>query len=231
MAPSRCVTALIALVLPIGLAACGSADDATTQGTTATAQDTASPEPTKEESASPEPTTETPTSEEAAESALGDWCAALESVAGGIQAVIPDQGEWSTPRVAGSETPGPDDTFTERGTCGMGRGETFEGVAIGITESQYPDEASAAEWMAFVRDDSDPLFTSEEVDLGDEAIYGTYNGEMAMPPFISYSVTLREGDRVIRPSLRDYNVEAPADEATRRAQVLGLVELLQRAAP
>lgn len=236
MAASRIATALSALVLlPLGLAACGSDEDTpaspTVASSTAASPTAASPTagtsvPT--ESPSEESTAEAPTTAPAAEAGLGDWCAALGTVAGGVQAVIPDQGEWTTPEELGSQSPGPDDTFTERVSCAMRLGETFEGLSLGITETQYPDEAAASEWIAALRDDTDPMASNEEVDLGDEALYTTYNAEMGMPPFISYSVTLREGDRVIRPSLRDYNVEAPADEATRRAQVLALVELLQR---
>lgn len=228
MAASRIATALSALVLlPLGLAACGS--DEVTPGSPTVASPTAeTSEPT--ESPSGESTSEAPTTAPAAEAALGDWCAALDTVAAGVQAVIPDQGAWTAPQDLEVQPPGPDDTFTDRVACGMRLGETFEGLSIGITESKYPDEAAASELVAALREDTDPMASTEEVDLGDEAIYTTYNGEMGMPPFISYSVTLREGDRVIRTSLRDHNVDAPSDEATRRAQILSLVELLQRSA-
>lgn len=230
MAASRIATALSALVLlPLGLAACGSEED--TPGSPTVASSTAqTSEETSEPTGSPseESTSEAPTTEPAAEAALGDWCAALDTVAGGVQAVFPDQGEWTDPEDLGPATPGENDTFTDRVTCAMRLGEPFKGLALGITESQYADEAAASETVAALRDDTDPMASSEDVDFGDEAIYTTYDGAQGMPPFISYSVTLREGDRVIRTSLRDHNVDAPADEATRRAQVLSLVELLQR---
>jgi len=226
VAASRIATALSALVLlPVGLTACGS-EEGTPDSPTAASSTAQASEPTGSPSAPS--TSEEPTAEPAAEAALGDWCAALDTVAGGVQAVIPDQGEWSDPEDLGPVTPGANDTFTDRVTCAMHLGETFEGLSLGITESQYPDEAAASELVAALRDDTDPMASSEDVDLGDEGIYTTYNGEMAMPAFISYSVTLREGDRVIRTSLRDHNVDAPADEATRRAQLLSVVELLQQ---
>lgn len=229
MTASRMATALSALVLlPLGLAACGS-DEGTPESPTAASPTTQTLEPTESPSgeSTSESTSASPTTGPEAEAAIGDWCAALDRVAAGVQAVIPDQGEWTTPEELGPQPPGPDDTFTDRVSCGMRLGETFEGLSLGITETQYPDEAAASEWMGALRDETDPMASNEEVDLGDEAIYTTYDATQSMPPFISYSATLREGDRVIRTSLRDHNVDSPADEATRRAQILGLVELLQ----
>lgn len=68
---------------------------------------------------------------------------------------------------------------------------------------------------------------TEDVDFGDEAIYTTYDGQMAAPPFASFSVVVREGDRLARVSTRDYTAELPADEQARRDQVIKVVEFLQ----
>ena len=221
---SRSVTALAAaLVLPLGLAACGS-DEETPAASTATTSAAETSTPTEEPT--DEATTTTPTDTPDAEPGLGDWCTALEESADDVTAILPDEGEWTT-RPAETFPPDGEAAFTERVGCSLRLGEGLEALIVGVTESQYEDEATAGAELAALRDDTDPMAATENVDFGDEAIYTTYNGQMGMPPFVSFSVTLREADRLVRVSIRDHATEPPPDEQARRDQVIEVVEALQ----